>query len=69
MSSVLLFAGIYILLYRIDAQSFRGVDVLDSDVTNLNSALNYADVWTHFFYFSATVMSTGGSRADHSWLR
>lgn len=56
-STILLFGGIYALIYRLDEASFTGLPALSSNT----DALVYIEVFIRFNYFSIVTMTTGNS--------
>eukprot|EP01147_Barroeca_monosierra_P010429 gene10429-2560_t len=66
LSTVILYAGVYTLLYRVDSDSFRG---LESSLSSLTSKGFIFLCFVKFLYFSVTTMtSTGfGDVSPGSW--
>jgi hypothetical protein len=57
LSSILLFAGIYTLLYRVERHSFRGVLEVDG-ASSSSQTLDLVLIFIKMLYFSVTVMCT-----------
>ncbi|KNC48487.1 uncharacterized protein AMSG_04935 [Thecamonas trahens ATCC 50062] len=64
LSTVLLFAGVYTLLYRIRPSSFRGLPASfaheTTDGSELSHSSTYAATFIRMLYFSLTAMTTAG---------
>jgi len=56
LSTIMLFAGIYMLLFRINMKTFSGLPESADRVISMEMF----DIWVRFLYFSVTTMSTVG---------
>jgi len=69
LSTILLFAGVYTLIYKSDSNTFFGLDDHHGSVNSGSASYSFAafpvfELFARFLYFSITTMTTGKAKYE-----